>query len=109
MEGAPRAEPPSQRPTPRSTWLTLRLGFAGSVCLEAPRLAVAAGSRPAAATASWPWPWLASIVLRSILLLFIDNSEPRYTLEFFPVFFVWIGAFFDAQHPSEALRGRDGG
>jgi len=52
---------------------------------------------------------LASIVLRSILLLFIDNSEPRYTLEFFPAFYVWIGAFFDAQHPSEALRGRDGG
>ncbi len=52
---------------------------------------------------------LASILLRSILLLFIDNSEPRYTLEFFPAFYVWIGAFFDAQHPSEALRGRDGG
>jgi hypothetical protein len=35
---------------------------------------------------------VASIVLRSALLLFIDNSEPRYTLEFFPIFFVWIGA-----------------
>jgi hypothetical protein len=36
----------------------------------------------------------ASLVLRAALLLFIDNSEPRYTLEFFPVFFVWIGALF---------------
>jgi hypothetical protein len=37
---------------------------------------------------------LASILLRAALLLFIDNSEQRYTLEFFPVFFVWIGALF---------------
>jgi 4-amino-4-deoxy-L-arabinose transferase-like glycosyltransferase len=36
----------------------------------------------------------ASLVLRAGLLLFIDNSEPRYTLEFFPVFLVWIGALF---------------
>ena len=34
----------------------------------------------------------ASLILRAVLLLFIDNSEPRYTLEFFPVFFVWTGA-----------------
>jgi hypothetical protein len=33
----------------------------------------------------------ASVALRLALLLFIDNSEPRFTLEFFPVFFVWIG------------------
>jgi hypothetical protein len=37
---------------------------------------------------------LTSIVLRWALLLFIDNAEPRYTLEFFPIFFVWIGALF---------------
>ena len=37
---------------------------------------------------------LASIILRWALLLFIDNAEPRYTLEFFPIFFVWIGALF---------------
>ena len=37
---------------------------------------------------------MASILLRAVLLLFIDNSEQRYTLEFFPVFFVWIGALF---------------
>lgn len=37
---------------------------------------------------------LASILLRWMLLLFIDNAEPRYTIEFFPIFFVWIGALF---------------
>src|SRR5208283_3882471 len=37
---------------------------------------------------------VASMILRAALLLFIDNSEPRYTLEFFPVFFVWIGVLF---------------
>ena len=37
---------------------------------------------------------IASILLRGVLLLFIDNSEQRYTLEFFPVFFVWIGVLF---------------
>ena len=45
-----------------------------------------------------------SIVLRWALLLFIDNSEQRYTLEFFPVFFVWIGALFagDAESAPDA-------
>jgi hypothetical protein len=38
----------------------------------------------------------ASLLLRAVLLLFIDNSEPRYTLEFFPVFLVWTGALFAA-------------
>jgi hypothetical protein len=36
----------------------------------------------------------ASLVLRAALLLTIDNSEPRYTLEFFPILFVWLGALF---------------
>ncbi len=30
---------------------------------------------------------LASILLRCALLLTLDNSDPRYTLEFFPVLF----------------------
>ena len=34
----------------------------------------------------------ASLILRAAVLLAIDNSEPRYTLEFFPVLFVWAGA-----------------
>jgi len=44
----------------------------------------------------------ASLLLRAVLLLFIGNSEPRYTLEFFPVFLVWIGALF--AEPRKALR-----
>lgn len=36
----------------------------------------------------------ASLILRCALLLTIDNSEPRYTLEFFPVLLVWAGALF---------------
>jgi hypothetical protein len=39
----------------------------------------------------------ASLLLRAAMLLFIDNSEPRYTLGFFPVFFIWIGALFAAR------------
>jgi len=39
----------------------------------------------------------ASLLLRFALLLFIGNSEPRYTLEFFPVFLVWIGALFHSE------------
>jgi hypothetical protein len=34
------------------------------------------------------------VVLRCALLLTLDNSEPRYTLEFFPVVMVWAGALF---------------
>jgi hypothetical protein len=36
----------------------------------------------------------AYFLLRSTLLLTIDNSEPRYTLEFFPILFVWIASLF---------------
>jgi hypothetical protein len=36
----------------------------------------------------------ASVILRSALLLTLDNSEMRYTLEFFPLLFVWSGALF---------------
>jgi 4-amino-4-deoxy-L-arabinose transferase-like glycosyltransferase len=52
----------------------------------------------------------ASIVLRSMLLLFIDNSEQRFTLEFFPVFLVWIGALFAARRPGQSeAAARPGG
>jgi 4-amino-4-deoxy-L-arabinose transferase-like glycosyltransferase len=39
-----------------------------------------------------------TVLLRAALLLTLDNSEPRYTLEFFPVLFVFAGALF-AQWP----------
>jgi len=37
------------------------------------------------------WAMAASVILRCALLLTLDNSEPRYTLEFFPVLFVCAG------------------
>jgi 4-amino-4-deoxy-L-arabinose transferase-like glycosyltransferase len=36
----------------------------------------------------------AFVVLRCALLLTIDNSEPRYTLEFFPLLIVWASFLF---------------
>lgn len=45
-----------------------------------------------------------SIVLRTALLLKLDNSEPRYTLEFFPVLFVFAGALFAARQPRAAAE-----
>ncbi|HEV2618337.1 MAG TPA: glycosyltransferase family 39 protein [Acidobacteriaceae bacterium] len=42
----------------------------------------------------------AAILLRAALLLTIDNSEPRYTLEFFPILFVCASALF-ATHPAQ--------
>ena len=38
------------------------------------------------------WSMVAFVALRCALLLTLDNSEPRYTLEFFPVLFVWGAA-----------------
>ena len=35
---------------------------------------------------------LGFLLLRSVLLLTIDNSEPRYTLEFFPILIVLAAA-----------------
>ena len=48
----------------------------------------------------------ASLILRCALLLTLDNSEPRYTLEFFPVLLVWAGALFAA--PKRLVEERDG-
>jgi hypothetical protein len=41
----------------------------------------------------------AALILRAALLLTIDNSEPRYTLEFFPILFVFAAALFARPHP----------
>jgi hypothetical protein len=38
------------------------------------------------------WSMVGFVALRCALLLTLDNSEPRYTLEFFPVLFVWGAA-----------------
>ncbi len=44
--------------------------------------------------AALAWAMIAYVALRLALLLTIDNSEPRYTLEFFPLLVVWAGALF---------------
>lgn len=46
------------------------------------------------------WAMAASILLRCALLLTLDNSEPRYTLEFFPILLVWAGAIFSRANPT---------
>jgi len=38
------------------------------------------------------WSMVGYVALRCGLLLTLDNSEPRYTLELFPVLFVWGAA-----------------
>ena len=39
------------------------------------------------------WAMVGTIVLRCLLLLTLDNSETRYTLEFFPVLIVFAAAY----------------
>lgn len=49
------------------------------------------------------WSMLAFVLLRTALLLTLDNSEPRYTLEFFPLLVVWASFLFrgvSARHAS---------
>ncbi len=48
------------------------------------------------------WAMVASIVFRCLLLLTIDNSEPRYTLEFYPVLVVLAGGFVAQRHKTKA-------
>jgi hypothetical protein len=40
------------------------------------------------------WSMLSFVLLRCALLLTLDNSEPRYTLEFFPLLILWASAIF---------------
>jgi 4-amino-4-deoxy-L-arabinose transferase-like glycosyltransferase len=40
------------------------------------------------------WAMLATVLLRCALLLTLDNSEPRYTLEFFPLLVLWGSSVF---------------
>jgi hypothetical protein len=55
------------------------------------------------------WSMMAYVGLRCALLLTLDNSEPRYTLEFFPVLFVWAAVSWGRNtHVSEARHGAPG-
>jgi hypothetical protein len=40
------------------------------------------------------WSMIGFVVLRCALLLTLDNSEPRYTLELYPVILVWSAKVF---------------
>ena len=53
------------------------------------------------AHATLVYAMLAFLVLRSALLLTIDNSEPRYTLEFFPVLILLAAAAFERLTPEK--------
>ncbi len=61
------------------------------------------------------WAMLGTVVLRVALLLTLDNSEPRYTLEFFPVLVVlgsgvWAVRDLHPTHCGEtAISGAPGG
>ena len=69
------------------------LAFAGFIAWRRRRLLSLDGKRFGALA----FAMAASLLLRSALLLTLDNSEPRYTLEFFPVLFVFAGALFAAR------------
>jgi 4-amino-4-deoxy-L-arabinose transferase-like glycosyltransferase len=68
----------------------LALGIAGFLRWRQSGFAVRGGSRVPA----FAWATAAGILLRCALLLTIDNAEPRYTIEFFPVLLVCAGALF---------------
>ncbi|MEO6911477.1 MAG: hypothetical protein ABI158_11200, partial [Edaphobacter sp.] len=40
------------------------------------------------------WSMIGFVLMRCAVLLTLDNSEPRYTLEFFPIVFVWLAVLF---------------
>ena len=44
------------------------------------------------------------VVLRCALLLTLDNSEPRYTLEFFPILIVWASFLFASNSQAQTEK-----
>ncbi len=55
------------------------------------------------------WSMLAFLLLRCVLLLTLDNSEPRYTIEFFPLLLVWSSSVWSSSlfRPSRNLAVRN--
>lgn len=51
------------------------------------------------------WSLLAFFILRCALLLTLDNSEPRYTIEFFPLLMLWAGAIYSNGFKSPSTVG----
>jgi hypothetical protein len=83
----------------------IAVGVAGFVAWR--RRAWLSSTSPPRAYRELAFAMAASLILRSILLLTIDNSEPRYTLEFFPVLLVWVGALFAAPLQNQPPTARD--
>lgn len=52
------------------------------------------------------WAMVGFALLRCLLLLTLDNSEPRYTLEFFPVLVVGVSAMFGRRKGLEGMVGK---
>jgi 4-amino-4-deoxy-L-arabinose transferase-like glycosyltransferase len=48
-----------------------------------------------------PWATMFFVTFRCALLLTLDNSEPRYTLEFFPILCLWIAALTPSRLPEK--------
>jgi hypothetical protein len=59
-----------------------------------------------AANPALAWSMIGFVVLRCALLLTLDNSEPRYTLELFPVILVWAGAVFSGSGDGQSNDGQ---
>lgn len=53
------------------------------------------------------WATIAFVLLRCAMLLTLDNSEPRYTLEFFPLLELWAGAVFSYRARANQLNDRE--
>jgi 4-amino-4-deoxy-L-arabinose transferase-like glycosyltransferase len=51
------------------------------------------------------WSTFGFFILRCALLLTLDNSEPRYTLEFFPLLVLWAGAIYCSGFSSPSTVG----
>jgi hypothetical protein len=49
------------------------------------------------------WSMMGYLILRCAVLLTLDNSEPRYTLEFFPLIFVWAAVIFSRPNGDRPL------
>lgn len=49
------------------------------------------------------WSMIGFVFLRCAVLLTLDNSEPRYTLELFPIIFVWSAVVFSRSSDGRKL------
>ncbi len=65
----------------------VNLGYFGLGCVGLRRRKVVPAMRPVV------WAMVATIGFRCLLLLTLDNSETRYTLEFFPVLIVFAAGY----------------